>query len=130
MANTVTTRVVLDGPRLACIHVWLASDGAAGELTDQVVVDVSTLTPAPTKVSVMSVEGHLVGFTGRLEFDATADIPFASLPQDEYFCVDFTKFAGLKDNSGAGSTGDIVLTTAGFTAVTDIGHLVIWVKKD
>ena len=130
MANTVNKRTVIDGPKIAIIHVYLASDGASGELTDQVIVDVSTLTPAPTSVSVRRVYGHCTGFTSTLEFDATTDVAFLNLPSGEGFDVNFERFGGLKDNSGAGSTGDIVLTTSGFTAAGDAGWLVIKVEKD
>jgi hypothetical protein len=43
---------------------------------------------------------------------------------------DFRSFGGIKDNTGSGSTGDIMGTTNGFTAAGDEGTLLIVVRKD
>ena len=131
MANTVTKRTLIDGPKHAIIHVYLKSDGAAGELTDEVIVDASTLSPVPTKCTIEEIWYSFAGFDGMLEFDATTDTPawkLVAAQAPSYFC--FQPFGGIKDNTGAGSTGDILLTTAGFTAATDEGTLVIKVRKD
>lgn len=130
MANTVTLRTLVDGPKTAVVHVHLLCDGASGELTDQVVVDVSTFSPVPTKVTIEEVWYSLVGFDAMLEFDATADKAAWKLGSSDSGYIDFRCFGGLKDNSGSGSTGDVVLTTAGFTAATDEGTLIIKVRKD
>ena len=131
MANTVTTRTIIDGQRHAVIHVHLLCDGASGELSDVVVVDVSGLSPAPSKVTIEEIWWDLAGFDAMLEFDATADTAAWKLPASSgngYRC--FKEFGGIKDDSGTGSTGDIVITTAGFTAATDEGTIVIKVRKD
>lgn len=130
MANTVTLRTIEDGPNRAIVHAYLKSDGTSGELTDQVVVDVSTLTPAPTKVTIEKMWYSLVGFDGMLEFDATADKAGWKIQQGTDTHMDFTCFGGIKDDTGAGSTGDVLLTTAGFTAATDEGTIVIQVRKN
>lgn len=130
MANTVTLRTLIDGPRNTIIHAYFKSDGAAGELTDQVIVDVSTLSPVPTKVTIESLWWDFEGFSGLLEFDATADTPGWKLQAGTNGHKDFYEFGGIKDNTGAGSTGDIVMTTSGFTAATDEGTLIIKVRKD
>lgn len=130
MANTVTLRTLEDGPNRAIIHAHLKSDGAAGELTDQVLVDVSTLNPAPTKVTIEKMWYSLVGFDGMLEFDATTDTAGWKIQQGTDITQDFVCFGGIKDDSGSGSTGDILLTTAGFTAATDEGTIVIQVRKN
>jgi hypothetical protein len=130
MANTVNLRTIVDGTKYVVVHGYIASDGATGELSDQVVIDASALTPAPTKMTIEKVYGHISGFIGTLEFDATADVPFMSLPDGESFNFDMVAEGGLKDNSGDGSTGDIVLTTSGFTASGDAGWFVIVARKD
>lgn len=131
MANTVTVRTVLDGSKRVVNHIYLASDGASGELTGQVVVDVSGLTPAATTLTIEKVEWCFSGFDGELAFDATADVPFAVLPAASGWSrLDFTCFGGLSDNSGAGKTGDIVLNTSGFTASGDKGIIIITAQKN
>jgi hypothetical protein len=131
MSNTVTLRTLIDGQKEAVVLAYLKCDGASGELTDSVIVDVSTFSPAPSKVTVLEIWANIVGFDAILEFDATTDVPFWKLPgspNQAHFC--FESFGGIKDNSGTGTTGDIILTTAGFTAATDEGTIIIRVRKD
>lgn len=134
MANTVTVRSLIDGPRHAILHVYLASDGAAGELSGQIIVDASTLSGSPTKLTVERIEGNLNGFEGTLLFDATTDVPFMTLPNAAnggQFCFKFQNhYGGIPDTSATGYTGDILLTTNGFTAATDKGFIIIKVRKD
>ena len=128
MANTVTLRKLIDGPSRAVIHVYMEYVDTS-ENTDTVVVDASDLSGAPSKVTVCRVMGNLRGYTSILEFDATTDVPFMALPADDFFDYCFEDFGGIKDNSGTGTTGDVVLTTSGFTAAGDAGWLIIEVKK-
>jgi hypothetical protein len=119
----------MDSAKRATIQIHLASDGAAGELTDEVLVDVSTLSPAPSKVTVEQIWWDLVAFDLRLEFDASTDTILWKLGAGEGY-QDFRSFGGIKDNTGSGSTGDIMGTTNGFTAAGDEGTLLIVVRKD
>jgi hypothetical protein len=129
MANTVTTRTILDGPRKAVVEVYVKSDGAAGELSDQNIVDISTLTAGrtPARVSVCRIQGHLQGFSGLLEWDQTTDAVLHSLPDSDVFDWEFP--VPITNPQGSGYTGDIFLTTAGFTAATDEGTIVFTLNK-
>lgn len=127
MANTTTVRALVDGPNVAVLHVYLASDGASGELTDYVVFDASALIGAVNAHSIMSIQGLLTGFSAKLEFDATTDTPALFLPSGEQF--DFNFIVPINNNAGTGITGDIVLTTTGFTASGDEGFFIIKVRK-
>jgi hypothetical protein len=130
MANTVNIQVIEDGPKYAVLKVYLASDGASGELTDQVVVDASTLYGAPTDLTLVALWASTTGAAFNLEWDATADVPILNFPADraEDFC--FKKFGGIPNDAGAGKTGDILLNTTGFTAAGDAATLIVHVKKD
>lgn len=130
MANTVAIQVIEDGPKYAVLKVYCASDGASGELTDQVVVDASTLWGAPTDLTLVKVYAMTTGCAFNLEWDATTDVPIMNFPTDfaEEFC--FKSFGGIHNNAGAGVTGDILLNTSGFTAAGDQITLVLHVKKD
>lgn len=132
MANTVTSQTLLDGSKRSVIKWYLASDGASGELADQVIFDASAMTPATTDSTIERIRGYFIGFSGLVEFDATTDVAALVLPADDQFDFDFTNDVtnGLPNNSGTGKTGDILLTTTGFTAATDIGWLEITVRKD
>ena len=129
MANTVTLTTLLDSPAMAVIHVYLKSDGAAGELSDVVLIDASALTGANAVSTLEVVESSLAGFSARLEFDATTDVVAAVLPTDEHLRADYRDLATIRNPQGAGSTGDLTITTQGFTAATDEGHIILQVKK-
>lgn len=129
MANTVTKTTLLDSSAMALIHVYLASDGAAGELSDEVLFDASALTGANAASHIAMVDCTLAGFSAKLEFDQTADFPVLVLPADEHMRADFRDIGLVKNPAGAGTTGDITITTSGFTAAGDEGHLLLLVKK-
>lgn len=131
MANTVSSRTLCDNAKEAELLIYLASDGASGELTDQAIVTASSLNPAASKLTIEDIEYTFIGFDGFLEFDATTDVPFAVLaggvgPSKIKFC----RVRGLKDNSGSGTTGNILLTTSGFSDSGDRGTIKIRVRKD
>lgn len=130
MANTVTSQTLLDGSKRSVIKWYFASDGVTGELTDQVIFDASAVSPSTDDSTIERIRGYFIGFTGLVEFDATADVAVVVLPTDDEFDIDFLATAGLPNNAGAGKTGDILLTTTGFTAAGDIGWLEITVKKN
>lgn len=127
MANTVTKTSIVDGDSVGVIHVYLASDGAAGELTDTVVLDASALAGAKSIKQIISVKSSLIGFTGLLEFDQTTDSPAVVIPSG----VEEQDFSAnpINNPGGTGTTGDVVLTTTGFTASGDMGTLIIKYRK-
>jgi len=139
MANTVTTRNLQDDAKYLVTHIYLKSDGAAGELVNQVVVDPTAVTfvdnwgtPNPPKLTLLEIWYCMTGFDSLLKFDAATPVPFWKMagqqPGGEH--NDFTYFGGIKDNSGAGSTGKITLDTAGFTTVTDEGTIILRFRKN
>lgn len=131
MANIFTLRTLLDGPRHAVIHAYLASDGSSGELSAQVLADASTLSGAPTKLTIEEVKWDFIGFDALLLFDATTDAPALALSGDfGAQKIKICEYGGLADPQGSGYTGDILITTSGFTATVDKGHLFIKVRKD
>ena len=130
MANTVQIQTIQDGPRFTVIKAYLASDGASGELTDQILFDASTLYGAVTDCTIMKLWASTTGCSFNLEWDATTDVPVLGFPADFVEDLCFEKFGGLPNNSGAGKTGDILLNTTGFTAVGDQITLVLLIKKD
>ena len=79
-------------------------------------VDVSALTPVPTKVKVDKIHYTVSGgLTVVLAWDATADVTFAALSGSG--CLDATSFGGLHNNAGEGITGDIMFSTLGWAGV-------------
>ncbi len=131
MANTVTVRTLHDSSHRAIIHCWISSDGASGEVSDAVLVDVSGLSGSPTKVAILKVDACLNGFNARLEFDATTDVGAVALAADHETHLDWCDIGGLSNNAGDGVTGDILVTTFGLaTSATDCGQITIEVLKN
>lgn len=129
MANTVTTTTLLDGSRLLVVKIDILGDGT-GEETDKVIVDASTFTPAFTNSAICNLHATLAGFTARLEWDATTDVPALSVPDYEvnYSRDEMVAYACINNNAGTGKTGDLLMTTAGLGA-GDHGTILIRLLK-
>lgn len=115
MANAVTTQTILDGERNVVVLLTGTLDTSNEART--IKVDVSGLDPAPTKVKVKTIR-HLIspGLIVVLDWDATSPVRFAALTG--YDEVEADCFGGLTNNAGAGVTGDIYLTTLGWSSGT------------
>jgi uncharacterized protein (UPF0261 family) len=110
---TATVQKLIDGPRNAVFHIV-----GVGATTAQVVVDVSTLSGAPSEVRVDKIKGSTNGSSGaqaQLLWDATTDVAFMAIGVNENIDIDYCDIGGLKNNAGAGKTGDVLLTSAGDT---------------
>lgn len=132
MANTVAKQTLIDGSRNLVVKIYLESDGASGELSDTVLIDASTYSPAFTDAKLVSVHANLSGFTAKLEWDATTDTPLISLPDYEvHYSGNEVGVGvnGIPNDAGTGVTGDILITTSGFTAAGDRGTIVIHLVK-
>jgi len=128
MANTVAIQTIADTDRHVIVKVYLASDGAAGELSAQVLVDASALTPIPGTLHLRRVSWSFSGFTAILAWDATTDdvvMHLADIAED----ADYSNFGGIPNPKSTGVTGDLVITTTGFSAAGDAGTLVIECTK-
>ena len=128
MANTIETRTILDGSRNLIVHVHLDSDGAAGDVANTVIVDASSYSPAFTDAKLVHIHSNIVGFTAELLWDATANIHAWSCPDYEQD-KDFAHIGGLQNTAGAGKTGDLLITTTGFSTAGDTGHIILEFKK-
>lgn len=117
MADAVTTQVLVDDTRRAILKFTNISDGTGESAV--VKVDVSTLASyqgsACTSVNIEKLEAITDGMGVDLLWDATTDVVIMTLGPDQFFTFDFCRFGGLKNNAGAGKTGDISFTTVGAT---------------
>jgi hypothetical protein len=136
MANKVSITKLLDGPRSAVFHVFIESDGASGELNDEVLIDPATsfdpaLSASPS-ITIAELWYDFSGFDAKLEFDyLLSDTPVWTLSAGNGVHMDFGCFGGLKDRSNAlDGTGKLTITTNGLTALGDNGTLIIKVRKD
>lgn len=90
--------------------VWLGEWAGTGEFTNEVVVDLSTLTSYTTSLKI--VKGYITaseGISAKLTLDAGTDVPIAMHPLASTGRIDFD----YSDVPGGGitETGDLLLTT-------------------
>lgn len=128
MADIVNSLVLQSGGKHHIVRLTNISDGT-GE-SDVVKVDVSTLLKSdgtvPTYTRVKEIWWTSGGFTSiRLEWDATTDDEIAVLSGSGY--LDLHAIGGLIDPKSTGTTGDILLTTAG--AVSGATYTIILVVE-
>ena len=133
MAATATQQIINDGPRnlnLKCTIAGVTGDAAAVDLVDATAFnDKDGNALGANSLTLMGIEASLTGFSCNLLWDAAANVNLVEIPSDEPINQDYSKFGGIKDNSGASSTGKIVFTTTGYTAAGDGGTIVLRLKK-
>lgn len=116
MADTVTTTVTSESKSHYEVILTNISDGTGESAVTK--VDVSALTPACDEVALVECEYVTDGMAVRLLWDATADTLALLIPSGQHGLFDFRGSARgtLRNNSGAGKTGDVQLTTVGHTS--------------
>jgi len=119
MADAVTSQTLFDNERTAIMKFTNISDGTGESAVLK--VDVSALTASAsgktcTKVTVTKIYIANHGMEVRMLWDATTDVPFFLSSPGATQTLDMTGFGGITNNGGAGSTGDIVFSTADASA--------------
>ena len=118
MADAVTSTTLMDSDRVAIIQLTSTSDGTGEAAVKK--VDVSALSDsstgqACTGVRLAKIVYSTFGMSVKLLWDATTDTICWDLNADYTTDEDFTEFGGVRNTSGSGKTGDIMLTTTGHT---------------
>ncbi len=122
MPNTVTLQVLEEGTKNTTVNAFLQADGIEG---DQTYVLASP--PAGKRFRLLKIDHNLSGFEAKIGFDS-------GLPDNNYVwaitgaannSVSWKHTGGPKDNSGLDGTGDLILTTVGFTDAADVGAVCI-----
>ena len=129
MANIVKITPLVDGDRVKVYHVYLKSDGASGDLVDEVILDPTDFgNRSIPSYRVIEVTFHFAGFDANIGFDTglvTKDLIWV-LPEGADSKADFSPFGGLSDRSSTlDGTGKLLLSTTGFTSSTDQGSMLI-----
>ena len=134
MANSVNTQIVQDGPRNVVIKVEGILD--TSDLASTVIVDPSVLAGMDNTGTIKAL-GLIVDriqysvedlLELRLAWDATTPTRLVEL--DGRGTEKFERFGGLTNNSGAGRTGKILLSTQGWVAAAVLSFtLVLTLKK-
>ena len=132
MADAVTSTTLMDSDRVAIIQLTSTSDGTGEAAVKR--VDVSALSDsstgqACTGVRLAKIVYSTFGMSVKLLWDATTDTICWDLNADYTTDEDFTEFGGVRNTSGSGKTGDIMLTTTGHSD-GDSYVIVLTVYKD
>lgn len=126
MANTITSQTLNDGPHNTVVHFFISGDGS-GEESATTIVTAANLSGAPSAVKVVKIQSQLSGFDAALLWHATANVPFLEV-NSGWNEMDYREVGGLFNNSGAGKTGNIKITTVGLGA-NDKGSITLWMVK-
>tara|TARA_R100001440_G_scaffold64136_1_gene84506 strand:- start:319 stop:684 length:366 start_codon:yes stop_codon:yes gene_type:complete len=102
----ITSTTIQDGERLAVLR--FTNDGDAESAV--VKVDVSALSPVPTKVSILKCDYSVADQDVQVFFVADADVLAMTLPANMSDQLDFSSTGALPNNAGSGVTGDIAFT--------------------
>ena len=126
MADTVTTQILIDGPRNAVVKLTNVSDGAGESAV--VKIDPATLSGSPSSVSIEHIRYVTVGMSVSLYWQASTNVLAWAMAADLDGEIDAECFGGIPNNAGAGKTGRLVLTTTGHSS-GDIYALILSLKK-
>ena len=126
MAITVEKQVFVDGSRNTVVKLHLVS-GAASDVSDQLLLDVSILDKAPATVKIMSINSSSSDMDIDLHWDADSNVDIMTLPiGEDVYNLHF--FGGLTNNAGSGVTGDILFSSRGAAADSE-ATIILELKK-
>lgn len=119
MADAVTSQTILDGERLFIGKFTNISD-STGE-SGVIKIDVSALNPsaagnACNGVKINKIWAQTLGMSVDILWDATTDLICETIPENQFYLMDYSSFGGLPNNAGAGKTGDVLFSTVGAAA--------------
>lgn len=119
MADAVTSQTILDGERLFIGKFTNISDG--GGESGVIKIDVSALNPsaagnACNGVKINKIWAQTQGMAVDILWDATTDLICETIPENQFYLMDYSSFGGLPNNAGAGKTGDVLFSTVGAAA--------------
>lgn len=116
MADAVTSQTILDGERLFIAKFTNISDSTGEAAVTK--IDVSTLNPsaagnACNGVKINKVWAQTQGMSVDILWDATTDLICETIPENQFYLMDYSSFGGLPNNAGTGKNGDVLFTTVG-----------------
>jgi len=127
MSNSVTRQVMVNTQSVYQVKFTIVGDGSGEETATRVNAVTGDMS---TSNKIEMISASLSGFSANLLFDATTDVVACNIPNDADVHFDFRAQGapGLANNSGAGKTGDVVITTSGL-GNGDAGTIVLRVRK-
>lgn len=144
MSNTVNIVKIQDGPSDVVYRAYLESDGASGEIVNQVVINPDDLKnqrggpyvplgpPAGRCFNIQQIWYNLTpGFNIVLSFAGTPNNKVMILAPSTDSYIDLRPASGIPDNTPDSATpdGSLLMTTDGFASSGQYGYFVIKVRK-
>lgn len=119
MADAVTSQIILDGERLFIGKFTNISD--SGGETAVIKIDVSALAASASGnacngVKINKIWAQTQGMSVDILWDATTDLICETIPENQFYLMDYSSFGGLPNNAGTGKTGDVLFSTVGAAA--------------
>ena len=126
MSNLITKEIIDDGARNAIVKVVVVLDSSDLSATD--ILDPADFVPVPSTFKIDRLQYAVEsGITVQLWWDATSDVYIATL--DGTSMIDARRFGGFPNNSGAGKTGKIQLSTQGYASGTQAATVILECSK-
>lgn len=126
MANSLVIQNIIDGPRNVVVKVTGVLDTSDQGITPIAVP--ASFSPVPSTFLIQHVDYAISDqLEVQLLWDATTDVVI--MPLAGRGRMGFVEFGGLKNNSGAGTTGAINLLTTGWTSGTQIFTIILEMIK-
>lgn len=107
MVDAVTSQTLLNNKTRLIMKFTNTSDGTGESAVTKVTA--STFSCAELYIERVHLMTH--GMGADILFDATTPVLAMTLPVNATMSYDFSSFGGIKNNAGAGKTGDIKVTT-------------------
>lgn len=119
MADAVSSQTILDGERLFIVKFTNISDGTGESAVLK--IDVSTLSSnaagnACNGVKIHQIWAQTYGMAVDILWDATTDVLCETIPENQFYNIDYSSFGGFPNNAGSGKTGDVMFTTIAASA--------------
>lgn len=111
MVDAVTSQIIFDSKTRLIMKFTNISDGVG----EAAVTKVTASTFSCDELYIERVDFMTQGMGVDILFDATTPVVALTLPENN-MNFDFSRFGGIKNNAGAGKTGNIKFTTVGATS--------------
>ena len=129
MANTLTTQIILDGPRNTVVKVVGVLD--TSDLASTVIVDPATLAGIDNTGTLKAKKLKIVNVTHNVEDGLSVSMFWDATTPDRILDLvgrnelEFKRFAGLIDPTTVGSTGKITISTQGWAAAAVLSFSIV-----
>jgi hypothetical protein len=115
MTITATSQTLFDGERIAIMKFYASmstteNESAVAKVTPSALT-ASAAGGACDAVTILKVTALTHGLEVQMNWKATTPVVIETIPQNNSYTQDYSKFGGLWNNAGTGKDGVITFTT-------------------